>query len=296
MSGVFSILLIFISGYIFKRFHSDSSKELIDLVLYFIFPVFIIYKIHYLKFNEDIYLVCLIAFLSFCLGIVFAFVFAKLFNLDKNKTAMIAVGAAFGNTSFLGFAFVQSYYGEYALSLAVFYDQINMLLVALFVPILSSYGTSTHKIKIKTIVKNILSFPPTIAFILAVATKPFYFPNVLEQFLSMVSSTLVPLVIFAVGMKFVLSDIKGEEKLVAATLFTSMVLIPLSLYGISLYFFEIDIALKTAIIEAAMPPMVLATVIAINSGLHEKLGMATLGVGMVLSFVTIPIWVYVLSL
>jgi len=291
LSQVLPILFIFLSGYIFKKFHRDSSKDLIDLVLYFIFPIFIIYKIHYLEFNKDIYIVASFALLAFILGVIFAILSAKIFNINKNSTAMIAMAVAYGNTSFLGFAFVESYYGEYALSLAIFYDQVNMLLLATLSPIICAIGTNKGNISTKKILHSIITFPPTIAFIIAIISKLIILPEVLSLFLEKVSYTLVPLVIFAVGMKFKLSSIKGKEKEISIVTIISMFLIPLSLYLISLPFLSIDIAIKVSIIEAAMPPMVLATVIAIKSGLDEELGMGSMGVGMILSFITIPLFI-----
>jgi predicted permease len=293
VTQVFPILLIFLSGYIFKRFHKDSSKDLIDLVLYFIFPIFIIYKIHFLEFNAEIYKVAIFAFIAFIIGVGFAIIFSKIFKINANSAAMIAMSVAYGNTSFLGFAFVDSFYGSYALSLAIFYDQVNMLLLALFSPIICSFGSKEKRFSLKVVVRSIVTFPPTIAFVIAIATKFLVFPEVLTLFLEKISMILVPIVMFAVGMKFNLSSIKGKEKEITIILLISMVLIPLSLYLIALPFFEITMAIKVSILEAAMPPMVLATVIAINSGLDEELGMGSLGVGMLLSFATIP---YIVSL
>jgi hypothetical protein len=289
MSAVLPILLIFLSGYIFKRFHKDSSKDLIDLVLYFIFPIFIIYKIHFLDFNEDIYIVVAFAVIAFVVGIAFALLFAKIFKINANSAAMIAMSVAYGNTSFLGFAFVESFYGSYPLSLAIIYDQVNMLLLALLAPVICSFGSKESSFSLKEVVRSIVTFPPTIAFVIAIATKFLVFPEVVILFLEKISFILVPLVIFAVGMKFKLSSIQGKEKESFIIIIISMVLIPLSLYLIALLFFQFDMSIKVSIIEAAMPPMVLATVIAIKAGLDEELGMASLGIGMILSFISIPL-------
>lgn len=295
MLEVLPILLIFLSGYIFKRFHLDSSKSLIDLVIYFIFPVFIIYKVHFLEFNSDVYIVIGFAFLAFLMGLLFAFIFIRLFTINVNSAAMIIMSVVYGNTSFLGFAFVESYYGDYALSLAIFYDQINMLLLAMLSPLICMYGVENKEFSFQAIVKQVLTFPPTVAFIIALFSKLIIMPEVLTVFMEKISLVLVPLIMFAVGMKFKLSSISGKEKEIGIIIVISMVLLPLTLYGFSLMFFTNDIAVKTSIMEAAMPPMVMATVIAIKSGLDEELGMGALGIGMILSFVTIPIVFYLLG-
>jgi predicted permease len=295
MSQVLPILLIFLSGYIFKKFHKDNSKELIDIVLYFIFPIFIIYKVHFLEFSDDITLVISFAFIAFILGILFAYIFAKIFKINANSATMIAMSVAYGNTSFLGFAFVDSYYGSYALSLAIFYDQVNMLLLALLAPLVCSFGNADEKFSLKKTFISVITFPPTIAFVIALATKGIVFPEVVTLFLQKVSFVLVPIIMFAIGMRFELSDVKGKEKEISIIILISMVLIPLTLYMGSFLLLENSISLKVSIMEAAMPPMVLATVTAIKSGLDEKLGMGALGVGMILSFISIPIVFYLLG-
>lgn len=295
MSQVLPILFIFLSGYIFKKFHRDSSKELIDIVLYFIFPLFIIYKVHFLEFSDDITLVVSFALIAFILGILFAYIFAKIFKINANSATMIAMSVAYGNTSFLGFAFVDSYYGSYALSLAIFYDQVNMLLLALLAPLVCSFGNADEKFSLKKTFISVVTFPPTIAFVIALATKGIVFPEVVTLFLQKVSFVLVPIIMFAIGMRFELSDIRGKEKEISIIILISMVLIPLTLYMGSFLLLENSISLKVSIMEAAMPPMVLATVTAIKSGLDEKLGMGALGVGMILSFISIPIVFYLLG-
>jgi predicted permease len=295
MSQVLPILLIFLSGYIFKKFHKDNSKELIDIVLYFIFPIFIIYKVHFLEFSDDITLVISFAFIAFILGILFAYIFAKIFKINANSATMIAMSVAYGNTSFLGFAFVDSYYGSYALSLAIFYDQVNMLLLALLAPLVCSFGNADEKFSLKKTFISVITFPPTIAFVIALATKGIVFPEVVTLFLQKVSFVLVPIIMFAIGMRFELSDVKGKEKEISIIILISMVLIPLTLYMGSFLLLENSISLKVSIMEAAMPPMVLATVTAIKSGLDEKLGMGALGVGMILSFISIPIVFYLIG-
>ena len=295
MTQILPILFIFVSGYIFKRFHKDSSKELIDLVLYFIFPAFIIYKVHFLEFNSAVYNIMILAFVAFIISMVLTYFVSKIFKLSKNQTAMVAASIAFGNTSFMGFAFVQAYYGEYALSLAIFYDQINMLLLSIFMPIIISYGVSEDKFSLRKVIKSIITFPPLIAFVFAIITKELIFHAVVVNFLEQISILLVPLVIFAVGMKFVLGSVANRKREITVVLALKMLIVPFIIFLVASLFLQHDIAFKVAMVESAMPPMILAIVIAIKGGLDEELGMGALGVGMLISFLTIPLLVNFLA-
>ncbi len=288
MIEVLPILLIFLSGYLFKLFKKDLSEPLVDFVLYFVFPIFIIHKIHYLEFDESVLIIVLMGLLAFSLGIFYSYLAAKIFRLNKNSASMIAMSVAFGNTSFLGFAFVQAYYGEAGLSLAIFYDEIAvMLLMSIFAPIICSIG-GNDSFSVKKVVKSMITFPPLIAFVIAILSKLISFPELIDMFMIKVSSILVPLVVFAVGMKFALSDMKGKSGLIFLTVGIKLLAIPFSLFLIASQFIPIDLAAKVAIIESAMPPMILGTIIAVRAGLDKQLGLGSMGVGMILSFITIP--------
>lgn len=295
MLAVLPILLLFISGYIFNVFtKKDLSEGLIDVVLYFIFPVFIIYKIHFLAFNEAILHIIFLGCCAFVIGIVLALTVGKLLGFDKKTIASIMIVTAFGNTSFLGFAFIDAYYGTHAVSLAIFYDQIAvMLLLSIFSPLIFNYAHSM-KFDYSKVVKSVVTFPPFIGLVIALVTKPIPFPSVLVAFLEQVSVTLLPLVVFAVGMKFEFTLISGKFKEMTLGLVIKMIFIPFFVYMIALLFFEIDLAIKTAIIEAAMPPMVLASVLSIRAGLDRVIILSALGVGMLLSFILIPMWVSII--
>lgn len=293
MLQVLPILAIFLSGYIFKRFRGDISDALVDFAVYFVFPVFIIYKIHFLEFDASILKVSFLGICAFTFGIVFTLIVTKIFSINKNSAAMIAISVAFGNTSFLGFAFVQTYYGEDALSLAIFYDQIaTMILISIFAPIIISIAHEEQKVSFKQVIISIVTFPPTVAFVIAIISKLFVLPNIVVDFFQIISKALLPLVIFAVGMKFSLGFIHSKKRDIALTLLIKLILVPLSVYFLATMIFEIDLSVKVAVIEAAMPPMVLGTVLAVRAGLDKDLGLGSLGVGMILSFVTVPFLVW----
>ncbi len=52
---------------------------------------------------------------------------------------------------------------------------------------------------------------------------------------------------------------------------------------------------ETSVLEAAMPPMVTARVVAAAAGLDEELAAALVGVGLRCALVTVPLWAALLT-
>ena len=70
-----------------------------------------------------------------------------------------------------------------------------------------------------------------------------------------------------------------------------MIIVPIIILIGFKYFYGIDQTwVKVTIIEVAMPPMTMATVLAIKGGLDEKVAINSLVLGVLLSLVTITLF------
>jgi hypothetical protein len=101
--------------------------------------------------------------------------------------------------------------------------------------------------------------------------------------------TLLPLVTIAVGMKIDVSHIKENINNTAAILTLKMGVVPLAVLLILPPF---GIVSKVALIESAMPPMVMVAVFAMRYGLNEKLAVSAVALGVFASFAVIPLFYY----
>ncbi len=92
------------------------------------------------------------------------------------------------------------------------------------------------------------------------------------------------------------SSLKQEIKLVSLVLFIKMVFVPLLLLFILAFIgTNLDLPWKVGILEIAMPPMVLASIFVINANLAKDLAVSSVGAGILLSFITIPLIYYLIS-
>lgn len=286
-----SILIIFIAGYLFKIFKNDYSKPLIDIVIFISFPALIIYKIYYLKFSNEIFEIFFLSFISIIIGTIFGLIISKLLKFDRKTTAAALLTSSLGNTSFLGFPMVVSLFGEKNLIWAIFFDQMMFFGLIIFGSIFVAYG-SEKKINIKNMIKDIFKFPPFLSLLFAIFLRNFHL-NL--DFLKPIGDSLIFLVTLAIGMRFSFSDVKRNIKLASLVLFIKMFLVPLSIYFIIYIFFDIkNPAFQVAFIESAMPPMVMASVLAMEAKLREDLAISAVGLGILLAFILLPLYKYLL--
>ena len=69
-----------------------------------------------------------------------------------------------------------------------------------------------------------------------------------------------------------------------------MLAAPLILLTLAYYFFDIDLKFHIIILQGGMPPMILASLLAISNDLDERIAIGCATLGILISFITVPIW------
>ena len=186
---------------------------------------------------------------------------------------------------------VKAFFGENAIPYALLYDQLgSFLALATYGSlILALYGTGNDKPTVTTVIKKVISFPPFIALILAFILRAFTYPPIAVSLLKMLASTLVPLVMIAVGYQLTLRLSRDVTSQLSIGLLIKLIVAPVA----ALLFCKVlgleGEAVQVSIFEAGMPPMVSAGALAILANLSPALTATLVGIGIVLSFVTLPL-------
>ena len=103
-----------------------------------------------------------------------------------------------------------------------------------------------------------------------------------------IGATLVPIAMIAIGMKLELKNLFYKFKTTTLLLFTKMIVVPVLVMICFAYFYTLDDTWsKVTIIEAAMPPMTTAVILAIQGGLDERLAVNALVIGVLLSLLSV---------
>jgi predicted permease len=292
LDPVLPVAMYLLIGYLFKIFYQDNSKQLVDFIIYFSLPAIVFSKIYPLSLDGRIFALILM-FMAFILfSLVLSYFVGKMMKLNKLYLATFMIMATFGNTSFIGFSYIDAFYGQNYIVYGLIYDLFGsfLLLVSIGMFIIT-WGTG-KKNDTKSIVKSVLMFPPTIMFFITVIAKNFEIPNFLLLTSDTLGSTLVPIAMIAIGMKLELKHIFTRLHIVSMAMVLKMLVVPLIvLLGFQIFYGIESTWVKVTIIEVAMPPMTMATVLAIKGGLDEKIAINSLVLGVLLSLITIPIYV-----
>ena len=185
---------------------------------------------------------------------------------------------------------VKAFFGDQAIPYALLYDQLgSFLALATYGSlILALYGTGESNPTIESVAKKVISFPPFIALILAFILKAFPYPPLAVSLLKILSSTLVPLVMIAVGFQLTLQLDRKMISQLCIGLSIKLVAAPVTALFICKTVGLEGEAVQVSIFEAGMPPMVSAGALAILANLSPALTAALVGIGIVLSFATLP--------
>ncbi|MBE0492188.1 MAG: AEC family transporter [Sulfurospirillum sp.] len=297
IAQIMPVFLFVALGYGFKVFKKDISESLIDFVIYFSLPALALVQIRKIDFNDAIIDVIVISYLAMIVAAVVSYAIGKMLRLNRNILASFMVVSIFGNTGFVGFSYTESLYSAKELVYALVYDQIGSFIALLTIGMVFIAWGSGREEKLSLWGKiKILLTPPLQAIIFAILLRDVTFPAYVDGILVKLEATLIPLVTMIVGMKLDIKAFKSYFKESVIALGIKMVVVPLLLLFVLYPFYDFNLTyMKVTFIEVAMPPMTMATVLAIRGGLNKDLVINTLGLGILASFITIPLWNYLIT-
>lgn len=288
LDPVLPIALYLAFGYLFKIFIKDNSKELVDFVIYFSLPAMVFVKIYPLTLDLKILnLICMFNTIILA-NLLLTFGVGKLFKLDKKTLATFMIVATFGNTSFIGFSYIDAFYGQDFVVYALIYDLFGSFLLVVSLGVFIINWGSGESVKIKTVFKSVLFFPPIVMFFITVLAKFLPIPHFMMNTAQTIGATLVPLAMIAIGMKLEIKNIFYKFKITSLALFLKMIAMPIIVMILFSVFYSLnDTWSKVTILEVAMPPMTTAVILAIKGGLDERLAINALVIGVIASLATV---------
>lgn len=273
------------------RFHEETGNVLSLFVIYVSLPALVLLKIPQLTLSSSLLVPALMPWVMLLLSCLTILLLSKLLHWDRQTTGCLLLMIPLGNTSFLGIPMVKAFFGDHAISYAVLYDQLgSFLALATYGSlILALYGRKEIKPTLGDVGKKIITFPPFIFLIVAFIFKDTAYPAVLVTILKALSGTLVPLVMVAVGFQLTLRLSKESTTPLCFGLAIKLIAAPVcALFLCKLAGLEGE-AVNVSIFEAGMPPMVSAGALAILANLSPALTAALVGLGILLSFATLPL-------
>lgn len=283
-SAFTSIALYLLAGVLAARLRlvpEATARVLNAIVLYALLPALVLNATEALHFEHGWLPVLSIPWWTWiCAGLV-VLMTARALALDRPTTGCLLLCAVLGNTAYLGYPVISAVYGPQGLPTAVVYDQLGTFLqLAVFGPfVVARYGAGGAP-GLRQVLGRILGFPAFLA--LLVGLLPWSRPPLLSAVLSAAAGLLVPLAVFAVGLNLRLTLPPAEQRALVLGLGVKLVLMPAAALLAALLLALPEAPRAVLVVQAAMPPMVTAGLLAGAAGLAPRLAAAMVGVGIVL--------------
>src|SRR3984885_5185787 len=251
----------------------------------------------WLKLNADLILPALMAWVMFALGCAFFWLVGRALRFSRATTGGLMLTGGLANTSFIGLPMNETFYGPQFLGLGILIDQLGSYFVLSTLGILVASLYSGHSMNAKTVIRKIVLFVPFQAFVLALLLMPFEYPIWLDELLKRLGATLVPIALVSVGYQLQLSHVRGKALALTVGLVFKLAVAPaLILFLFAPLMWNDRPILNVTVFEAAMGPMIGASIVAMDHELDPPLVTLMVGVGIPLSFLTLPVWWHVLQL
>ena len=274
-----------------RRAPEDAHVGLNVFIIHVSLPAVILSQIHGLRLTPELLLPVSMPWVLFALSVPVFMLLGRLLRFPAAITGALIMTAGLGNTSFIGLPMIETFYGPGDLSTGILIDQLGTYLVlstlGITVACIYSAGTASRR----EIARRIFTFPPLIAVVVALALSPISYPVWLAGVFQRLGGTLAPLALVSAGLQLRLGQVRGIQVPLGAGLGFKLVVGPLLLA--LLYFGALSWHSETSrvtIFEAAMAPQIGGAIVALQHGLSAPVITLMVGIGIALSFLTLPIW------
>ena len=270
---------------------SDSWTALADrYVVTIALPAVIIAKVSQVELSRDSAVPLVAAWASMALCAAGVLIMGRIRSWSRPVIGALMMVAVLGNTSFLGIGVVRSLLGEDHVAAAITYDQLGTFLA------LATYGSwiagtfGTAERGWRPALRRLFRFAPFLALLLSIVLRSVDIPQWLLSALNGVGLTVAPVAMGVLGTRFRLRVARHVMEPAVSGLVIKMAVVPAGLLLVGLSRGQLgDLEWSTAVLQSGAPPMVTAGVVAVTAGLDEDLVSFMVGIGTLVSFLSLPL-------
>lgn len=298
MTNIVMLFVCLLAGIILghkNRLPENAHLTLSGYLVHISLPAMILSQIHGLRFSTDIMWPVLMPWMLFGMSIAVFIVIARVWRFSRLTTGALIMTAGLGNTSMVGLPMIESFYGVKQLSTGILIDQLGTYLVLSTAGIIVACFFSSAKASPMEVLIKISKFPPLWALTLAFVLNSTEYPAWVVLVLHRLADTLAPLALVSVGLQLRWDQLAGRYLQLTLGLGFKLVLAPLLLAIFFVGFLSHEgTVTRVTLFEAAMGPQIGGAIVAIQYGLNAPLITLMVGIGVTLSFLTLPLWYLVL--
>lgn len=270
---------------------AETRKVLTSLVYYLLLPALVLAVLWKSPLGADSLRISLVAASGILLGMALTWLGCRFCGAPAAMTGAMVIAAAFPNATYMGLPVLQKLFGEAGRGIAVQYDLFACTPLLLTVGVL----TARHfgQIGGGNPLPDLLKVPPLWAAVVAVALNlaGIPLPTGFAEWLNLLAVGVVPLMLFSLGLSLRWDTWRlAQMPALALVSLVQMFLIPLFVWGVGSAVGLGGVYLQGAVLEAAMPSMVLGLVLCDRFHLDSGLYAAAVTLTTALSLVTLPFW------
>jgi malate permease and related proteins len=296
MLTVLVLLLVGVALGNLRLLPAGTGPLLDTLVIRLSLPGLILAVVPELVLGPEVAVPVLVAWGSTAVLALAVWVWSRSAGWGHVTTGTLLLVVPLANTSFLGFPAVEALLGADHLPAAVVYDQLGSFLA------LSTYGAfiasrygSGARPRAGEVARRVVTFPPFVALVVALALRPVGMPGPLHEVASQLGATVTPLAMLAVGLRLQLVGAGWRPGVMVGALGLRLVVAPALVFGVAVALGASGIVWTTSVLETAMPPMVVAGVLASQADLDGALASRLVGIGVLVSMATLPAWAWLIT-
>ncbi len=293
------LLVCLAAGTVLRATHrlpENAPATINGFIVNLALPALILAKIHALRLSGALIWPVLMPWLLFALGGLTFLAIARMLKFSKLTTGALILTAGLGNTSFVGLPMIEAFYGPKQMATGILIDQLGTYLVLGTAGITVASLFSSGSAKPREIALKIIKFPPLLALALALLTLTLPYPAWLTALFNRLGDTQAPLALVSVGVQLRLEQLRGCYVPLSLGLTFKLILGPAL---IALLYLGIlgksGPTMQVTLFEAAMGPQIAGAIVALQHGFNPALVTLMVGIGITLSFVTLPLWYLALT-
>lgn len=274
-------------------------------------PALTLHKIPRLEFGADVTVPVVVAWCALAAGASAVLVASRVGRWSSARTGTLLLMVPLGNTAFLGLPAIEVLLGADHIGSAIAFDQGGSFLALVTfgslvatrygpdrdVPVADRDASAGGTSQIGPILRRIVRFPPFLALLGAIALRRFDVPGPVDDVFGHLGATVGPVAMCSLGMRVTFSGLAQHRRLVAGVLGWRLVLLPALVLVVAVTLGDPSaVGWRVAVLQAGMPTMVTAGVLAGDSGLDGDMAALVVGAGTVVALGTLPAWAGVLEL
>jgi predicted permease len=294
LQNIILLLVCLATGVALRRFGKvpeDAPATLNGFIINVALPALVLSHVHDIHLDPALLYSVAMPWLLFGAGAVTFYAASRMLSLSPETTGALILTAGLGNTSFIGIPMIEAFYGRDGIAIGILIDQLGTYLVLSTLGIMVATVCSRGTADARSIALRIVTFPPLLALVVALATMDVAFPPWLAAMLGRLGDTVAPLALVSVGLQLRLGALARNRMPLALGLGFKLLLGPALLAAI--YFGVLGMdgpQSQVTLFESAMAPQISGAIVASQHGLDPPLVTLMVGIGTLLAFATLPMW------